>query len=62
MMNQTDPDGYPVAITPRILLVPNALAVSAATVAQAGRNAGEFADLGQLPIRGSEAPVAVLAR
>jgi hypothetical protein len=27
--NQTDPDGYPVAITPRILLVPNALAVTA---------------------------------
>ena len=28
-LNQTDPDGYPVAITPRVLLVPNALSVTA---------------------------------
>jgi hypothetical protein len=31
-MNQTDPDGYPVAITPKILLVPNALGVTAANL------------------------------
>ena len=27
--NQTDPDGYPLGVTPKILLVPNALAVTA---------------------------------
>lgn len=31
-INQTDPDGFPVAITPQILLVPTALKVTAATL------------------------------
>jgi hypothetical protein len=40
-MNQTDPDGYPTAITPRILLVPNALSVTAATLMNSAQIAGD---------------------
>jgi hypothetical protein len=39
--NQTDPDGYPVAITPRILLVPNALSVTAANLMNSTQIAGD---------------------
>jgi hypothetical protein len=40
-MNQTDPDGFPTAITPRILLVPNALAVTAANIMNSTMIAGD---------------------
>jgi phage head maturation protease len=40
-MDQTDEDGYPVAITPRILLVPNALAVTGANLMNSTMIAGD---------------------
>ncbi len=40
-MNQTDNDGYPVAIMPKILLVPNALSVTAANLMTSTQLAGD---------------------